>query len=409
VKKKAPKDKRVARGVYQTFTQAGKVSGWRVYVRVKGDLKPKRLPKTMTLGEVNEWRRNWRTDLKRGVEPPIETTPGGFADDAVKRYLPAVRALPEYSQRHQHIMEWIDVFGDRPRSSIKSHEIAAQRDRWLLEGPRRRMKKDPDSGKAIVIDGRLQWEFVAEPLSPQSVRLRLRALSNLWTVLDGRRAANPVREVAEPETIEEDPPKALPSDVIDTIFAAAPDRGRPENGERATMSKSKIRARCLRYTGMAPCELARVRRHHIQIEQKRVWATPRRKGTKKKTKRQGRWIPLEPEALEAFADLVKHDAVGDFSVQSLGKCFARWVTAAGFGGLGITIYWLRHSVGTDAYAASGDIRGVQELLGQSDQRSTMRYAQAAVAPRVLAVMRQMRRMQQKKVTGKVTGNKKASA
>jgi hypothetical protein len=46
-----------------------------------------------------------------------------------------------------------------------------------------------------LVDGRMQWVEVDEPLSASSVDNRLRALRNLWTVLNGRHAPNPVREV----------------------------------------------------------------------------------------------------------------------------------------------------------------------------------------------------------------------
>ena len=65
----------------------------------------------------------------------------------------------------------------------------------------------------------------AEPLSASSVNHRLRAIANLWTVLDGRHAPNPARDV--PELLEPDhPPRALSYPVLEAILAEWSDAGR---------------------------------------------------------------------------------------------------------------------------------------------------------------------------------------
>jgi hypothetical protein len=79
-----------------------------------------------------------------------------------------VKALPTFTEREQHIEEWVEYFGARRRRKITPDLIAVRRDQLLAEG-----------------------------YAAGSVNKRLRALSNLWTRLDGRRAPNPVLEVAE--------------------------------------------------------------------------------------------------------------------------------------------------------------------------------------------------------------------
>ena len=151
------------------------------------------------------------------------TAGGPFSADAA-RYLDAVAALTTIEQRRQHINEWVAIFGDQPRGSIRPHEIRAQRDRWLTT-PRTNAQ------------GR-----IVKPFAPGSMNKRLRALSNLWRVLDGRHATNPVREVPE-ATEEEGAPRALPYAVIEAILAAMPDVTRAVKGghvERGSRTRARL-------------------------------------------------------------------------------------------------------------------------------------------------------------------------
>ena len=109
--------------------------------------------------------------------------------------LRAVQALPTFKTRKNDIERWIAIFGTRQRDTITSTEIRGQRDTWMKQP---RAKDKP-------------------PYAASTINHWLRALSNLWTVLDGRRAPNPVRDV--PEVIEPDPlPRALSFTTIDAIL-----------------------------------------------------------------------------------------------------------------------------------------------------------------------------------------------
>jgi hypothetical protein len=56
----------------------------------------------------------------------------------------------------------------------------------------------------------------------------------------------------------------------------------------------------------------------------------------------------------------------------------------------LTPYDLRHSFGTLAYAASGDLHATGVLLGHRDSRTTARYTLGAVDPRLAAAVKAMR-------------------
>src|SRR3990167_6826557 len=241
----------MARGFTATPT------GFRAWVRVTSardgfdELATKRFPPATTTAAIRAWRDEERHRLRGALEEQRRTRAGtagmasaGFHYDAVYAYLPAVQAMPTYAQRVKDIMVWVDAFGDRDRHAIKSHEIRTLRDRWLTVGPKRTWQ---------TVNGKGQFVDVAEPLSASRVNQRLRALRNLWTVLDGKHAPNPVRDDV-PEAVQpQSTPRALDYADIRRILDAMPDRGPGIKGEaRATFSLAKVRTRVLAWTGISP-------------------------------------------------------------------------------------------------------------------------------------------------------------
>ena len=93
----------------------------------------------------------------------------------------------------------------------------------------------------------------------------LRALRNLWTVLDGRHAPNPVRDV--PEAIEDDPgPRALPYPIVTAILDALPDVTRPvKGGSVPAGSQTKARLTVMAWTGVAQSQLMRLRPEDVDL------------------------------------------------------------------------------------------------------------------------------------------------
>jgi integrase len=378
-------DKRVARGIWQT------ASGWRVYVRADGKLHPKRLPATMTLGEVKRWREGFVVDLRRKDETSIEAgVPGTFADDVVQQYLPAVRAMTDYKERARHMGLWVAEFGAMRRLAIKPVAIRTVRDRWLTVGPKLVMRRATADAPACRVP-------VAQPLSASQVNKRLRALENFFTVLDGRQAKNPVREVPEADEGDAEP-RALPWPVVEAILAAMPDRGRGK--ELADGSKTKARLRVIAWTGLSHAQLARLTSSDLDFAAGTLFLQRRRKG--KPGKRKGRTIPLLPEAIAAFRAFDDLKCWGAFSRSSLWKSFQR--AAKQLKLEGVRPYDLRHSFGTRAFAKSGDETLVQELLGHEDRRTTRRYTEAAVNPHIATTFAKFKaRLQAESTAESTTG------
>ena len=237
-----------------------------------------------------------------GVRP--DAARGLHVEEDVARYLESVAALPTIQERRLHMQQWVDVFRHRPRQSIRPHEIRAQRDRWLT-APRTDQQGRP-----------------RPPYAAGSVNKRLRALSNLWRVLDGRHAPNPVREVPEADEIE-GAPRALPYPVIRAILDAMPDVGRAAGGERRDAgSQTRARLAVLAWTGLAHMQLEGLRPEDIDWEGRSLWVRGRRKGAAGKV-RQGHRKPITDEAIAALHRFDELDCWGSFSRSSMRQSLQR--------------------------------------------------------------------------------------
>lgn len=340
-------------------------------------LKRKRFPRETTPQQIRDWRATALDELRAELEvhrkKRAALTGGassGFRYDAIQRYLPAVQAMPTYAWRVKDILRWCDEFSDRDRHTITSLEIRTLRDRWLTVGPKRTWQK---------VNGKGQWVDVVAPLASSTVNHRLRALSNLFTVLDPGRT-NPVHEVpeaGEPDAI----PRGTDYDTIRAIFDAMADRGRPVKGEpRAKESLAKVRARVMAWTGLEPTELGRIPEADIvEAIALAVLAVP---GRRKGSGGPGRLVPLTEDAIAALQDLVRLKVCGPFR----GRAVLRAWQVACVKTIGRTLRLkdLRHSFVTNIVRVTKDLKLAQLLAGHLDDRTTQRYALAALLPMLRA-------------------------
>ena len=308
--------------------------GYRVFVRLfngPGGLKSKVFPPGAGLMEMRRWREDQRQQPRRRPAPVT-----GFAADA-KAYLAAVKGMSSYADRARDILRWVDVFGDTPRKDITSTDIRTQLARWGLT-------------KAA-----------------STVNHRRTALMHMYRVLDGPDAANPVRDI--PKWREPEPgPRGVSYAVIEAIFSHMPD------------TKTLARLRVIAYTGIPHASLGRIKPEHVSLEQRSVYVPGRLKGAGT----QGRRVPLTDAGVEAFKAFLSHDAFGTFSRHSARKSFVLARNKADGDGClrSMRVYDLRHSFGTALYAASGDIRATQILMGHASLAMTHRYTLGAVDGRV---------------------------
>lgn len=341
-------------------------AGLQATVKRRGERLFQAFPLDATDRELLDWIEDARAQLRLITKD--RPAAGTFERDA-RAYLrkPDVMKLPTYAERTKHIEEWIAVLGERRRRSIKADAIAAQRDAWLEEG-----------------------------YAAGSVNKRLRALSNVWTVLDGHRAPNPVRDV--PEVEEPDPEaRGLPYDVIEAILAAIPDTyiGQKKDGTRTAgkprTSKTKVRLRVIAYTGLSHSQLKLLTRDDVDLDAGTYRLVARRKGKKKKRaadKPLPELLPLIPQAVDAFKTFDALGCWGSFSNSSMWKAFERACTQLSLEGL--TPYDFRHSYLSAVYAETKDLRVTGKFGGHRSERTTRRYTLAAVAPHVLEAAEKVR-------------------
>lgn len=343
--------------------------GWRVFVRVSGKLYSKTFKADTALIVMRRWRETQRVRVRLGAD----VIPGGssFSED-VRRYLDQIQTMPTYAMRAADLALWVAVFGtDRIRSTITSGEIRAQLETWRAAG-----------------------------YAPSTVNHRRTALMHLWSVLDGKTAQNPARDVPRYRE-EQGPPRALSAAAVARLLAA--------------MEGSQTRARLelLAWTGWPPATMARLTPDDIRWDDA-VYVRARRKGRGAA----GVWLPLLPQAWQALREFKRLGCWGKFSTSSARMSFrraarsARRRLATEYAGrtidraearrlraelLDVTPYQLRHSFLTLIAAATQDDRAVMVLAQHADIRQTHRYTTATADPRAAAALAIVER----KVTGQL--------
>lgn len=285
----------------------------------------------------------WRADTKAHarVRRQPRASRGTFSHDAM-RYLAAVAAMPDLKNRTRHIQEWVREFGARPRDAITAVDIRTIRDRWLTQ------PRSPGQ----------------PPLSAHTVNTKLRALSNLYRVLDGRQAPNPVREVEEAKE-HAVPIRVLDYATIERILAAIPHKGRA----------TRIRLEILAYTGLPAKQLMALTADDIDRHARTMRVPGRQKGRGAKPAT----LPLLPQAVKAFRRLKAIGGFGPFSTSSMHKTWTRACRSLHLTGL--RPYDLRHAFASRLFELTQDEHFVMALL-QHQSIATSRQYRAAVLQQV---------------------------
>lgn len=384
-------------------------------VRVTGHpryLQP--FPAGTPIEEMVKARAKKKKELQRSA--PARGTAGSLSAD-VRDCLKAHAADGERSLRARAslLAFWEAEFGTRASVTIKSWEIRAVRDRWLTVGPK------------IVYRDKKRVE-IAAPLSASTVNNRMRALENLFTVIYGRKADNPVREVPEAEEPEGEA-RGLPYDVLEAILAQMPDQrfrpvvtaeqiatiratprsvsgvalarqlglsdqiiSRVRNGRltkpstRDSASLTKLRLRVMAYVGVSQEELAGIGPGDHHLDEPGPWVQI--KGRKKGKRTRSTAQPLTEQGAAALRALVDAGGLGRFSTSSMRTSFLR--ACAKLELTGLYPYVLRHSFASEVLATTGDLKTTQLLMRHKDERTTLRYGKGAVPAVLAAAIEQVR-------------------
>lgn len=373
--KAARRRTRLATGIYQDV--------WGISVIVqRGDERPeRRYPLGTPLDELRQARRDLIDELEAGDHTP--TARGTLAGDVAL----CVQTIPP--GRHRQTTEallrhWVtapldvhgqaSTFGAQPRRQLTAVQIRTQLAVF---------------SSTTRPDGRRRF-------APKTVKELRRLLAWVFVTLDGADGHNPVRAVKAPR-VRYDDPRGLDYGIIRRIIAAMPDRGRAARGKsRPAVSLTKLRLRVMAYTGLHQVEVARLQPKDVDLRGRRLWIHPRQKGTGT----EGAWHRLTTPAIDALRDFVKAKAFGPFSARSMATTWRVAVTAARArwereharrrppvpwpAPDNVRPYDLRHSVGTQVYLETGDIRAAQAILRHRQLSTAERYTQAGVSARAEA-------------------------
>lgn len=326
--------------------------GFQLYTRVRGRFVSEHWKGTTppTALEVRDWKHLQHATIKNDLELPAAD--GEMFGESVERYVALVATMPTLRWRKDDLALWLHVFGaGRARSTITGAEIRAQLERWRSSG-----------------------------YAASTVNHRRTALMHLWTVLDGKTAPNPARDV--PRYREDNrPPAPLTAAAIDAALDAMPD-GLP-----------KARLVLMRWTGWPQAQIGRLEPGHIAWN--RAVFLSRRKGKGI----EGRWLPLLPQAWRALRAFKKVGAWGPIDTSNLRAAFRRGAAKAAKNRrltkavraelADVTPYQLRHTFGTLVAGMTQDDRAVQTLMLHSDIRQTHRYTGTTVDPRTAAALRKV--------------------
>lgn len=319
---------------------------WQVFVKRQGQYRSRRFPAETALQTLKTEREKLIGEILHQLDEPEPVRT--FAEEA-DEYLTLVTAMPSYADRVYRIRRWVEVFGPRDRKSITAREIAAVLERWRRTGS--------DQGG---------------PLANASLNQRLIALKAMYTKLDGRSAANIVKDVARYDERDSERIRAQPLLDIARVIR----RLRPG-------SQTRARLRVLMWTGWPHALLKGIQPDDIDWTRGRV-----RLGRRKKGKGMpAAWVPVVPRAMLAlrrFADLA---CWGAFSNSSMHSAFARALAAENRWRMRheqptlphIRVYDIKHSMATWAAGIVKDDRALKELLRTN---SVARYIEGALAQRL---------------------------
>lgn len=333
--------------------------GWRAVVSLGPDgVRRQFFPRDTPVAKMQKWREMERA---KWVTAPRRGTVGTFRNDAA-RYLkhPDVVKKPTYAEIPAQLERWIAELGDTPRDEITSHQLRKIRDRWAMEP---RSLTDP------------------RPLSAGRVNRLVSRLSHLWTVLDGRRAPNPVRDI-EPLTEEQGPVRDIPRDDLAKLIAAMSTKGQPLRGRVVPLNASKSRARImvLATTGLPSGTLKRLRPEDVDLKKRMIYRPERKKGAGTSRSAQ----PMTKAAVDAFQEFGRLNCWGPFSNSSLRKSL---LTAAKNAGIKPPrIYDIRHTFLSDLARASKDEVAVMHIAQHSSINTTRRYTRGSMSDRAKAAV-----------------------
>ena len=299
---------------------------------------------------VARWHRE-KAKLKeeQTQHPTTKAARGTLAADVPVYFATKKLSKQRLQERTQQLAWWVEQFGTRRR--------------------------------ATLLPGELQRALNTLRKSESTINKYRTALSNIFTVLDGKNASNPFRDVPreqEPEAARRDQPYEL----IQVILAKLRDRGQ---GKKPSRTKAYLRVKA--YAPVTQAQLQLMGPGDIHWTTGEMSTPGRHKGAGTLGKRK----PLSREALDAFRDFAAADCWGRTPSRSSMLRIFKVARDAAIAELRVTrpdldlsrattmlVKDLRHSFATLTFQRTGSLSVTQELLDHQDKTTTLRYAQGAL-------------------------------
>ena len=338
----------VAPGIYKMDNGSHRVIA-RVGDRKTGPRqKEKRFPASTALRTMKWWQEDQRAELRRQDFRPVLGTVAADVERCLEK--PEAKRLASYKTRLSDTRAWCNKFGHMRRDQITSEMLQEQIDGW---------------GKTGVA----AW----------TIRHRINALRQVYKVLDGEAADNPVLNVkapSKPRAI----PRAIDYDTIRTTF------------NQMEPSATKGFLMIVAFCGFRPVEIRRTEPWMVHLDAD----TP---DVIRNTAKGGdvTVVPLSAEGVLAWQMFIEHDGFDKrpeltdrLGRPSRTRTFpnanrdwkAAMVVRAGFEPT--RCYDLVHySYCTQLLLhGGGDVALVQKARGHRDIRTTLAYTQVALDPRL---------------------------
>lgn len=288
-----------------------------------------------------------------GRARPVVT--GSFASD-VQTFLakPEVKALPSVTKKNgkagayvRMLAWWVEYLGaDRASTTIQRDEVEAGIQQLLASG-----------------------------MAPATVYHYRTPLLRMWTVLHGKDAPNPARGTTRPEHYRETEKSIDDYKRIVAILDAMPTERAIKKGIRVP-SIARLVAVTIAATGIPVAELNKLQRRFFQPTFGYIEMPWRNKGAGVEGHRRQLLAP----GIEALAALFARFPDGRIQVSDAGctHSFKRAARRVCGPETPISLYWLRHTFGTDVYRQTQDIEAVRRLLGHAEGSvCTARYTKGA--------------------------------
>lgn len=322
---------RKATGIFQD------AYGYAVVLKVNGQQKETRFTPDTNLDKLIAWRANQKVTRTGKATTDRRYTLKKAAADYLK-------TIPKGTPRHQNATSnlgaWLPAFGATLPDDLTSGLIRQQMATWRQK--------------------------------PSTTNHRRQELKNLYTFLNGKAGANPVRDVPRrPERYDD--ARGIAPELVEWILS------------HMELSATRLRLMVIWQTGLPHTQVAQLTRRHFNPVKKTLFATARRKGGGVASKT----LPLTADAVTVLKALFAAKAEGPFSRSAMHKSFRLAVQTAKAAWLETHDDWpvpedfhpydLRHSRLTEAMRRSKNIHGVAELAMHAHISTTQRYVRAVAS------------------------------